>query len=213
MKINEIAQRVGITKKNIRFYEEQGLLSPQRDRENGYRNYTSEDEDTLRRIKLMRKLCLPLEEIRQMQAGRLSLSEGMRRQIATLDRQRKDLEVARQFCLGLAEGGADYAGLDADAVLRDMELKEREGTVFVNKQQTDQRTKQTAAIIAAVVFALLMVACIAILVWAWYYDPIPFGIMLVLIAVPVAAIVGVFIALMQRLKEIKGGEEDVARHY
>ncbi|MGN1143339.1 MAG: MerR family transcriptional regulator, partial [Anaerovoracaceae bacterium] len=27
MKINEVEQRIGITKKNIRFYEDQGLLS------------------------------------------------------------------------------------------------------------------------------------------------------------------------------------------
>ena len=37
MKINQVEQLVGITKKNIRFYEEQGLLSPGRNRENGYR--------------------------------------------------------------------------------------------------------------------------------------------------------------------------------
>ena len=37
MKINDVESRVGITKKNIRFYEEQGLLSPRRSPENGYR--------------------------------------------------------------------------------------------------------------------------------------------------------------------------------
>ena len=36
MKINEVEALVGITKKNIRFYEEQGLLSPRRNSENGY---------------------------------------------------------------------------------------------------------------------------------------------------------------------------------
>ena len=30
MKINEVEQAVGITRKNIRFYEEQGLLKPGR---------------------------------------------------------------------------------------------------------------------------------------------------------------------------------------
>ena len=39
MKINEVEKLIGITKKNIRFYEEQGLLSPSRNRENGYRDY------------------------------------------------------------------------------------------------------------------------------------------------------------------------------
>jgi len=37
MKINQVEELVGITKKNIRFYEEQGLLNPERNPENGYR--------------------------------------------------------------------------------------------------------------------------------------------------------------------------------
>ena len=37
VKINEVEALVGITKKNIRFYEEKGLLTPRRNSENGYR--------------------------------------------------------------------------------------------------------------------------------------------------------------------------------
>ena len=40
MKINQVEELVGITKKNIRFYEEQGLLNPDRNPENGYREYS-----------------------------------------------------------------------------------------------------------------------------------------------------------------------------
>ena len=36
MKINQVEELVGITKKNIRFYEDQGLISPERNRDNGY---------------------------------------------------------------------------------------------------------------------------------------------------------------------------------
>ncbi|MDD6201101.1 MAG: MerR family transcriptional regulator, partial [Firmicutes bacterium] len=39
MKIKEVEALAGIPKKNIRFYEEQGLLLPKRDSENGYRDY------------------------------------------------------------------------------------------------------------------------------------------------------------------------------
>ena len=42
MKINEVEALAGITKKNIRFYEEQGLLNPRRNPENGYRDYGDE---------------------------------------------------------------------------------------------------------------------------------------------------------------------------
>jgi len=213
VKINEIAQRVGITRKNIRFYEQEGLLAPRRNRENGYRDYDEADEAILRRIKLMRKLGLPLEDIRQMQSGRLTLSEGMRRQLAGLERQARDLEVARAFCRRLQDCGLEYDALDADDCLREMELKEKEGTIFVNKQTRDQRARSLAAIVAAAVFGLFMLAVIALVVWAEFYDPIPLGVIFVVIAIPIAMIVGLALALRQRLKEIKGGEEDAARNY
>ena len=51
-KINEVEALVGITKKNIRFYEAEGLLSPRRNSQNGYRDYGEEEVDALRHIKL-----------------------------------------------------------------------------------------------------------------------------------------------------------------
>ena len=74
MKINEVEQLVGISKRNIRFYEKEGLLSPGRNADNGYRDYGEEDVETLRKIKLLRKLDVPLEEIRRMQQGELTLA-------------------------------------------------------------------------------------------------------------------------------------------
>ena len=65
MKINEVEQAIGITKKNIRFYEDEGLLTPSRSA-NGYRDYSEADLATLRQIKLFRKLDIPIEEIKQL---------------------------------------------------------------------------------------------------------------------------------------------------
>ena len=47
MKINEVEERVGITKRNIRFYEKEGLLTPQRNSDNGYRDYGEEEVEVL----------------------------------------------------------------------------------------------------------------------------------------------------------------------
>ena len=52
MKINEVETRVGITKKNIRFYEEKGLVSPKRNDTNGYREYSEEDVEILQKAKV-----------------------------------------------------------------------------------------------------------------------------------------------------------------
>lgn len=48
MKINEVEAAVGVTKKNIRFYEEEGLISPRREPGNGYRSYSEADVERLR---------------------------------------------------------------------------------------------------------------------------------------------------------------------
>ena len=69
MKINQVEQLAGITKGNIRFYEKEGLISPGRNSENGYREYGDEEVARLQQIKLMRKLGVPLEEIRAMLSG------------------------------------------------------------------------------------------------------------------------------------------------
>ena len=67
MKIYQVEELVGITKKNIRFYEDQGLLSPKRNPENDYREYSLEDVRVLEKIKLLRKLSVPIDQIRLLQ--------------------------------------------------------------------------------------------------------------------------------------------------
>ena len=94
MKINEVEAAVGVTKKNIRFYEEEGLISPRREPGNGYRSYSEADVERLRRIKLLRKLDVPLAEIRQMLEGECTLAEGMSRQLERLNTRRTDLDEA-----------------------------------------------------------------------------------------------------------------------
>ena len=94
---------VGVTKKNIRFYEEQGLLSPKRNSENGYRDYGEDEIAELRRIKLMRKLGVPIGEIRQMQQGTQTVADGMRRHLITLEREEENLKQSIRLCTLLKE--------------------------------------------------------------------------------------------------------------
>ena len=103
MKINEVEALVGITKKNIRFYEAEGLLAPHRNSENGYRDYGEAEVDALRRIKLLRKLGVPLEEIRRMQSGGHTVGDGMRRHLVTLERERENLEQSIRLCSALTD--------------------------------------------------------------------------------------------------------------
>ena len=50
MFINDVVKRIGLTKKAIRFYEDKGLLSVQR-QINGYRSYSEDNISTLKKNK------------------------------------------------------------------------------------------------------------------------------------------------------------------
>ena len=122
MKISEVEELVGITKKNIRFYEAQGLLEPGRNHENGYRDYSENDVHVLEQIKLMRKLGLPLEEIRMMQAGRSTIADSMRRHLVTLQREQQNLEESMRLCETLCQQEGMLTDLNAQQILQQMEF-------------------------------------------------------------------------------------------
>ena len=217
MKINEVEAQVGITKKNIRFYEDQGLLKPHRNSQNGYRDYGETEVEILRRIKLLRKLGVPLEEIRQMQRGAHTVGDGMRRHLISLERERQNLEAAIRLCGGLTDRRERLEDLDVQALLEEMARMEQEGTTFMNKQKQDtKRRRYVAPVLAAILMAVLMAGLIWLFLWAFAVDPAgapPLPVLALFVAIPAAVVIGVVIALVQRVREIEKGEEDDARKY
>ena len=53
MKIKEAEERTGLTRKAIRYYEENGLIHPTQ-KENGYKDY---DSRAIQRLLIIKKLC------------------------------------------------------------------------------------------------------------------------------------------------------------
>lgn len=217
MKINEVEAAVGVTKKNIRFYEEEGLLTPRRNAGNGYREYSAEDVARLRRIKLLRKLDVPLAGIREMLDGRLSLAEGMRRHAAELERRQVTLSASLEFCRMLEQTPGMLDAIDAEATLHRLEQQEEQGVRFVNVEQTDRKAERyQGVVVGAALFIALMLAVIALMVWAMLFDPAeapPPLIMAVLIGIPAACIVCVLVVLADRIQQIGKGEEDAYCNY
>ncbi len=216
MKINEVEQRIGITKKNIRFYEDQGLLSPRRNKENGYREYSEEDVRTLEQIKLLRKLGLPLEEIRLMQSGRSTVADSMRRHLVTLEREKENLSQSEAFCSRLRSEEGTLADLDAGKILSEMETLERSGTAFQNKHQYDVRLSYVAPVVVTVLMTLFMAGLLVLMIWGMQTDPEgmpPLFFMVLMLLIPLLVIGGVVLALLQRIGEIRKGEMDDARKY
>lgn len=67
MLLNEIVQEVGMTKRAIKYYEEKGLLSVKKD-ENGYRNYTKENVEILKKISIYRKLGIGIDDVKKLES-------------------------------------------------------------------------------------------------------------------------------------------------
>ena len=214
MKINEVESLVGITRKNIRFYESEGLLTPRRNSENGYRDYGEGEVKTLLQIKLMRKLGVPLEEIRRMQSGAHTVGDGMRRHLVSLERDRENLEQSIRLCQRLTNRQERLEDLDAAGLLTEMETLEQSGTTFQNKQKKDSR--YVAPVVITPGMVLLMGGVAGLLLWVvalGVEDAPPVLVLLVLALVPLVVIAGVVLALVQRIREIGRGEIDDAKNY
>lgn len=130
MGIKEMEKQTGISSQNIRYYEKQGLLSPKRNPENGYRIYGEEEEEQLKRIKLFRKLDMPIEDIRRMLSGEQSLQEALAAQKRRQEKEKKHLEAVLKFYGRIRETELDE--LQAEKYLNEMEELERGGSVFVD---------------------------------------------------------------------------------
>ena len=68
MKLKEVCNITGLTKRTIRFYEEKQLISPQGEWKNGrvYRSYSDEDVKILQEIAVLRRAMFTIEEIRAL---------------------------------------------------------------------------------------------------------------------------------------------------
>ena len=213
MKINQVEQAVGISKKNIRFYEQEGLLSPSRSA-NGYRDYTEEDVTVLQQIKLLRKLDSPIEEIRRLQTGSLTLEDCLRRHLIVLERRSRNLEATNAFCHRLLAEDARLGTLNVPMLLQEMETMEEGGTKFVNIRKKDSQERKRGALIGGFVAILVMALPIVLMTAVVITEPeIPILLAAAFIVVPLIGIIGTVAALRERLKEIEGGELDEASKY
>lgn len=215
MKIQQVEELVGITKKNIRFYEHEGLLNPARS-ENGYRDYSEKEVDTLKKIKFLRSLSFPLEEIRLLQAGTLTMEDGARRHLVVLELSQISIEKSRALCQELSEHHASLDTLNVDIYLKKIEEMEQEGAVFMNVKKQDHRKQFVAPSIAAAVIILFLGLALFLVITEFLAERVSVAEMLFLFAFVLfilAIIAGIMLALYQRIRQIEGGEEDAAAKY
>lgn len=120
MNIKEIESKSGLTRANIRFYENEGLVSPAR-KENGYRDYSEGDLELLKKIRLMRELGISLDQIKQLQYNPDALNRLMRQRMEAIEREKNNLDDRKTVCSEIHTSGISFDRLEAERYLKRLE--------------------------------------------------------------------------------------------
>lgn len=75
-RIGEVAERVGLSLRTVRYYEEQGLVVPASRTDGGFRLYADAQVERLRLIKATKPLGFSLDEMRELLAARDALADA-----------------------------------------------------------------------------------------------------------------------------------------
>jgi DNA-binding transcriptional MerR regulator len=106
VRVGEMARRVGMSPRTIKYYEERGLLSPARS-QGGYRLYDEADAERLARIRQMRTFGLSVATIEEALRHPAHLDDdGMRRlSLDALEEVSESLSLRRDDLLVRIEQG------------------------------------------------------------------------------------------------------------
>lgn len=120
MTIKEMEEKCGMSRANIRFYESEGLIHPQR-RENGYREYTPEDARMLRKVRLLRTMDVPLDQVKAVASGERSLMDVLKELEQNLDLRQAHQERARHTARQMRQAETEFEDLEPEPYLAALE--------------------------------------------------------------------------------------------
>ena len=97
---SEIQKETGLTRKAIEYYEDKGLIHPQKS-ENGYRYYSTKDLEILKKVSIFRKLGMSISDIYQcILSGGHTLSSVLREKQHQLDLDEKRKVILEMIVKG-----------------------------------------------------------------------------------------------------------------
>ena len=122
MTIKEVEEQTGLTRSNIRFYEKEKLIEPIRNDKNGYRDYSESDIENIKKIAYLRTLEISIEDIRNIMSDKVSLTEIIEKQAATIQTQIEGLNKAKTMCEKMLEAGnVSFDELQVEKYVADLE--------------------------------------------------------------------------------------------
>lgn len=120
MNIKEVEQATGLKRGSIRFYEEEKLIKPCRN-ENGYRFYTDKEVALLKKIKLLRILDIPVQDVKRVVIHDEPLSYVIEQNIYKLEQEKQQLNLSIAICENMLDDEVSFDTLNEDSYLRLLE--------------------------------------------------------------------------------------------
>ena len=121
MTIKDVEERTGLSRSNIRFYEKEKLIEPSRNESNGYRDYSENDVENIKKIAYLRTLGISIEDIRSIIFEKVTLQEMLEKQKEVLKNQITDLNKAKLMCEKmLDEESISYEKLQVEQYVIDL---------------------------------------------------------------------------------------------
>ncbi|MFL8969922.1 MerR family transcriptional regulator [Helcococcus kunzii] len=97
---SEIQKITGLTRKAIEYYEDKGLINPQKS-ENGYRDYSTKDLEILKKVSIFRKLGMSISDIEQcINSGGDTVSSVLRKKQYQLELDKKRKVILEMIVKG-----------------------------------------------------------------------------------------------------------------
>lgn len=103
MTIKEVEEQTSLSRSNIRFYEKEKLIEPSRNESNGYKDYSENDVENIKKIAYLRTLGISIEDIRSIISEKVTLQEIIEKQNEVLKNQITDLNKAKLMCEKMLE--------------------------------------------------------------------------------------------------------------
>ena len=215
MLINEVESVVGLSKKSIRYYEEEGLLNPKRNINNDYRIYNEDDLHKLKLIKFLRELGVSINDIKRLNNNTLSLEDCLKERLQAIDREKDNYLKIQNMCNDIISHHDTYSNIDISKYVIDMNILNKEGFTMRNLN-TNHNKKILEACLSSFIFSLMFIFLAFIITYFEFINPedaMPILIYIFFMIILLVPIIGIIINLIRRIKEIKGGEEDEASKY
>ncbi len=164
MSVGEVSRLTGISIRTLHYYDEIGLLRPNKVMDNGYRMYDDSDIERLQQILIFREMEFPLKKIMEiLDSPDYDRNRALDKQIEYLTKKKEHLENVILFATGIKLLGVnymDYSMLDAKKLDEYAEnAKQKYGDTpeyreFMEKEKS--RTKEDNALLAGQIMQIFV---------------------------------------------------------